>query len=61
LEDGSCEDHPLLLVAQEGDGYKEDGKLDLAILLVAGLLNLHGHMSAFGLVVKGENRTSCEE
>jgi hypothetical protein len=51
----------LSLVAQEGDGYKEDGKLDLAILLVAGLLNLHGHMSAFGLVVEGEDCTSCEE
>jgi hypothetical protein len=51
----------LLLVAQEGDGYEEDGKLDLAILLVTGLLNLNGHVSAFALVVEGEDCTSCEE
>jgi len=61
LEDGSGEDHPLLLVAQKGDGNEEDGKLDLAVLLVAGLFNLHGHVGAFGLVVEGENCTTCEE
>ena len=56
-----CEDHALGLVAQEGDAHEEDWKLDLAILLVAGLLNLNGHVSAFALVVEGEDCTSCEE
>ena len=60
-EDGSGEDHPLFLVAQERDGYKEDGKLLLAVLLIASLLNLYGHVGAFGFVVEGQNCTTCEE
>ena len=61
LEDGAGEDHSLLLVAQKGDGDKEDRELNLAVLLVAGLFNLHGHVGAFGLVGEGEHGAAGEE
>lgn len=61
LEDGAGVDHALLLVSEEGNGYKEDGKLDLAVFLVAGLFNLHGHVGAFVFISEGEDCTAGEE
>jgi hypothetical protein len=61
LEDCACVDHALFLVPKQGDGDKEDGETNLAVVFVPGLLDLDGNVFVRLGVKEGEDRPTGEE
>ena len=58
LKNGAGKDVTGLTIAEKGNRHEENREFDLTVVLVAGLFNLHGHVSAFLVVAKGEDCTT---